>query len=560
MLSPGPRRWAVCCLTTALMGTWSLAATGQTPVVMPNATELAPGEETVIADAARPLLPSDIQIVRFQGPPGVIVEVLGPAPEPVPIGDGHGLATFGLRVGVGYQLKLSNLPDRPGAELFPYIELLGHLHRPAEIDPGKYPIRIQLGIDDFTDVIDHGRMVTHVVYLEDPEEALPIHLPKDEIPIVTLSPAEHPLKVAAALGRVMAIVRMGNRAPTAEDLGGGTFFGANNGRCPFTVPGVGPCALPCGPVCGTPPPAGRSWLPKDEWLCDGGDFNEPAHFGGDGGLAGIDPRDAVVQFRDDRRPRVLPTNRVCIYAPRFASVRVGMGPNQALVVQNLVGAEQVERQVTSATRQGPRRMTQNQAAELGRHRNRASGLIARQGLGRHVEVKVLAASDAVSHIAGHVLTQGPEIKALGELPYAARTRLKLDAIKTGEGPIVTGIVEGAGEKVMAWKPQELATVEYPPNKPGLAVVKQVNVAEAEPGDVVTYTITYRNIGNVPITSVSIVDSLLPRLEYVPESSRGPAGAVFTAGENRAGSMELRWDIGTVAPGQQSAVSFQAKVR
>ena len=59
---------------------------------------------------------------------------------------------------------------------------------------------------------------------------------------------------------------------------------------------------------------------------------------------------------------------------------------------------------------------------------------------------------------------------------------------------------------------------------------------------------------------SIVDSLLPRLEYVQGSAKGPAGAVFTAGENRVGSMELRWDIGTVPPGVQGAVSFEAKVR
>ena len=36
--------------------------------------------------------PPDVQIVRFQGPEGLRVDVLGPDPEPVPVGNGKGLA------------------------------------------------------------------------------------------------------------------------------------------------------------------------------------------------------------------------------------------------------------------------------------------------------------------------------------------------------------------------------------------------------------------------------------------------------------------------------------
>jgi len=66
---------------------------------------------------------------------------------------------------------------------------------------------------------------------------------------------------------------------------------------------------------------------------------------------------------------------------------------------------------------------------------------------------------------------------------------------------------------------------------------------------------------VPITAVSVIDSLLPRLEYVARSAKGPAGTVFSAGENRAGGTELRWDLpGAIAPGQEGVVLFRAKVR
>jgi uncharacterized repeat protein (TIGR01451 family) len=354
-------------------------------------------------------------------------------------------------------------------------------------------------------------------------------------------------------------------------------------------------------VRGTPPPTGRPWLPKDEFLCDGGDHGMPLHFGGDGGLAGIDPRDAAIQFRRPtmdqlrprfeqlkaqrdagtisettyesevrrlerattgvNRPRVLPTNLVCIYAPRFAEVRTTIGPDQNLTVQPLAGLENLQRQQTRILPIGPNRLIQNQTPEMNRHRSRASGLIARQRAGAHEEIRILNSADTVVHLAGHVLPVGPEIAKGRQKPVLMRETVKLNTIKTAESAVVTGIIEGAAQQIMAWKPQEIAGVEVPPNRPGLAVIKRVNVNEAEPGDVVTFTIQYRNMGNTPIASVSVIDSLLPRLQYVPGSARGPAGTVFTAGENQAGALELRWDLpGTIAPGAEGSVEFQTTIR
>src|SRR5512135_3806559 len=487
-------------------------------------------------------LPPEIQVVRFQGPRGVHVEVLGPNPEPVPVGDGHGLATVGLKVGVGYRLRLSDLPSRPGTALYPVIEVVGHLHRPEGMDPGKFPIRVTFTEDDFVDAADRARLVTQVVYLEDPEQALPIPLSRDEIPVVTLSPAEEPLKVGAALGRVMAIVRIGARQPTADERDVPAGLGlAGTAPCPFSGPNGARCALPCGPVRGTAPPPGRPWVPRDEFLCDGGDHPEPVHFGGDGGLRGIDPRDAVLQFRDDRRPRLLPTNVVCIYAPR--------------------GAEIWERQATAEARQYARRLVQNQGAEAARHRARASGLAGRVFAGEHAELRVLSGFDNTTNIAGFLKLQGTEQARHREKAGGLREKTHSLGIKTAEGTVVKGIVQGAGQSVMTWPARETVGVEVPPNRPGMAVVKRVSTGAAEQGDTVTFVIQFRNMGNTPIRAVSIIDSLLPRLGYVAGSARGPKGTVFTAEENRAGSTELRWDLpGAIAPGAEGYVSFQAVVR
>ena len=440
--------------------------------------------------------------------------------------------TVGLKVGVGYRLRVTGIPERPGVEVFPAVEIVGHLHRPAGADPGKFPIRIVFALDDLYDAADRVRLITQVVYLEDPDQALPVKLGKDEPPSVALNPAEDPLKVASALGRVMAIVRLGARRPMPQEMGQPIADDLPRGGCPFTTSVGARCALPCGPVCGTPPPIGKPWLPRDEYLCDGGDRGMPLHFEGEGGLRGIDPRDALVTFNTGDRPRILPTNTVCLYAPRFASVRTSIGPNESLSVTGLAGQESRQSQAEALMRQGPKRLLQQSSAETSRHRARASGLASRVFAGEHSELRVLSGYDNASHLAGRVLVQGPEkIKGRVKMQGNRGTERPI-AMKTAESAVITGIIEGAGQTVMTWTPRETVGVEVPPNKPGLTVIKQVSAADAEPGDVVTFTIRFKNMGNTPIRAVSIVDSLMPRLEYVPKTALGPAGTVFTAGREQ----------------------------
>ncbi len=182
------------------------------PVAAADRVQITPGVEILggVAGAtvidSTPLKPGavliepDVQIVRFQGPPGLVVEVLGPAPVPVPVGDGGGIITVGLKRGVGYRLHITGIVERPLAELFPVIEVVGHLHRPDAIEPGKYPIRVVFNQDDLDDAVDRARLVTKIVYLEDPDQAIPLRMAKDQVSVVTLSPAEPPLRVASGPG------------------------------------------------------------------------------------------------------------------------------------------------------------------------------------------------------------------------------------------------------------------------------------------------------------------------------------------------------------------------
>jgi uncharacterized repeat protein (TIGR01451 family) len=494
-------------------------------------------------------------------------------PLPVSIGDGGGIATVGLGRGVGYRLHLWNITQRPGAELFPVIEVVGHLHRPREIDPGKYPIRVVFTDEELWEVVDRGRLVTKVIYLEEPEQAIPIKLKKDQMPVVTINPSENPLKVAQALGRVMAIVRIGGRRPTPEELSAGATgdlgldaaAAMRPGHCPFVSTDGEPCQLPCDAACPAPPPPARPWLPRDEYLCDGGDTGSPAGVGRDGYLNGIDPRDAVMKFDiglDDRRQsRVLPTNRVCVYAPRFAEVRISTGTNEAVEVHGPAQNRRLEKFEATHSRAFSRRLVQNQAPELARERRRAQSADGRVVPGEDSDMRGLNAYHNVQQIKERSQEQPAEIARNRVKPGLMKEKLRLDGIKTAESPVMTGVVEGASESVMSWQPHLMTGVETPPNRPGMAIIKRVSALEAEPGDTLTFVITYRNMGNTPIRSAAIVDSLLPRLEYVKGSAKGPRGTSFSTAENPVGSTELKWELpGVIAPGVSGNVSFQAVVR
>jgi uncharacterized repeat protein (TIGR01451 family) len=519
------------------------------------------------------LLEPDVQVVRFQGPLGLTVEVLSPAPMPVPAGDGGGIITVGLKRGVGYRLRLSGIPERPGRELYPVIEIVGHLHRPEGIDPGKYPIRVVFNQDDLDDTGEKSRLVTKIIYLEDPDQAIPFHLPKDQITALTLNPTESPLQVAQALGRPVAIVRMGVRTPTVEEIQAGAAgdvgldwaLSIGSGPCPFLTSSGTKCGLPCGPVCTPAPRPKQPSLPRDEYLCDGGDRGTPAAAGRSGSVGGIDPRDTVVGFnigiKGRVEPRVLPTNIVCIYAPRFAEVRVSTGPNQTVDVQHVNTDKRVNKGVQLDGNAWAKKLVQNQDAQLMRDRSRAMGL-----KGRFFPDEK-SNNRGVSAMKGDVMTitnlqlQNSELASNRQNPALLKVKIRLDGIKTAEGPVVTGIAESANEAVRVWAPHQMTGVEVPPDRPGLAVIKRVSAAEAEPGDTVSYVIFYRNMGNTPISNVSIVDSLLPRLEYVKGTSRGPEGTAFSAAMNRVGSTELRWVLpAPLPPGSVGHVSFDAIVR
>jgi hypothetical protein len=130
-------------------------------------------------------------------------------------------AQAGLLVGRVYRLRISQLPEFPGTEFFPSIELVDRLHPPA----GKveeFPIEFELTLDEL-EWAAAGRLVTKVIYLEQPDRVPTAYLEARER-IKTISPSDNAIAEADLLGRPMAIVRIGGRTPDPNQPEP-TFFG-----------------------------------------------------------------------------------------------------------------------------------------------------------------------------------------------------------------------------------------------------------------------------------------------------------------------------------------------
>jgi hypothetical protein len=138
--------------------------------------------------------------------------------------------TTGMLVGAVYRFRVTSIPDRPGDELFPSLEVIDRTYA----EPGRehrFPIPVVLDAEDLSLALQ-GAMVTRVIYLEDSQNAVPVATSPDQQQTINVSPTENALRTADALGRPVAILRIGSRVPT--DLNG-DLSGFMHG-CPPWVP------------------------------------------------------------------------------------------------------------------------------------------------------------------------------------------------------------------------------------------------------------------------------------------------------------------------------------
>ena len=148
------------------------------------------------------------QPVAIHVPQGALVSVAVDGrfdqPEPTPV-------QVGMLIAPVYRLRVTQVPNYPGMEVFPTVEIIDRLYPP----PGealRFPIPIVISAEELELALE-GKFVTRVIYVEDPDRALPVAQRVETQNWFEVEPDQDPLEMADRLGRPVAILRLGGRLP-----------------------------------------------------------------------------------------------------------------------------------------------------------------------------------------------------------------------------------------------------------------------------------------------------------------------------------------------------------
>jgi uncharacterized repeat protein (TIGR01451 family) len=126
---------------------------------------------------------------------------------------------------------------------------------------------------------------------------------------------------------------------------------------------------------------------------------------------------------------------------------------------------------------------------------------------------------------------------------------------------LTATFTAAGGATGAFTATDLTTVGLPS---GLVLEKSVDKAAAEPGEVLVYTITYRNDGAAPITQLVIADATPAYTTFVAGSAGcgalPPALTACTPAPPPDPTGSVTWTFGgALAPGASGTVTYSVRI-
>lgn len=305
----------------------------------------------------------------------------------------------------------------------------------------------------------------------------------------------------------------------------------------------------------------RPW-PLDEYIWDGGDRDALVEVGRDWTVRGLDSEDTIAHYDTvDGRVQVTPSNRVPIYAPRFAAVRQVHGPELHQSREAVTAADRPLRLGSQDTRQLA--STALQPEQLSKEHNLRSPVLMREQTRGIPVVTSLLPSGFQSRFLPYedlsLIQRGINV-ASEKARLAERTRA---AVTWSSDQMAQAILDGVVAHLAqdSFKLGETYQYEMPPGKPRLRLVKIASKSEALPGEIIDFTLRFDNVGEQNIGNVTIVDSLTPRLEYVEGSTQCSVKGKFGSQENAGESLVLRWEIDEpLKPGEGGVIRFQCKVR
>ncbi|MDR3199172.1 MAG: hypothetical protein LBU34_14995 [Planctomycetaceae bacterium] len=128
----------------------------------------------------------------------------------------------GLIVGNDYRLRITDIPFQPGREVFPTVKIIARTYPPQGLEL-EFPIRIDITQEDIELALD-GKFITRVIYLENPQTAMPIRGDSGTQISTDIAGGFNPVAVAATMGQPVAIVRIGGRIPNTLGATDPAFF------------------------------------------------------------------------------------------------------------------------------------------------------------------------------------------------------------------------------------------------------------------------------------------------------------------------------------------------
>ena len=167
-----------------------------------------PGPGVLTYQPAYPPVAASSQIY-FVGPEGLTVQWDVTAPGSFDSEQLVAPARYNFPQGAMYRLKLANIPNRPGVELFPSLEVGPAMPR-TEAFLAHNAIPVEFTDEDFDQVMT-GNFVTKVIYLPDPEFQEMALAGVGTLVSTRLDPGQDPIVEADRKGAIMAVVRLGNK-------------------------------------------------------------------------------------------------------------------------------------------------------------------------------------------------------------------------------------------------------------------------------------------------------------------------------------------------------------
>ncbi|QDT30825.1 DUF11 domain-containing protein [Thalassoglobus polymorphus] len=392
-----------------------------------------------------------------------------------------------------------------------------------------------------------------------PVEGLPESSPKPFVDTnVQLTSAEEPVAPST--------IAPSNVAPSnmlTDSLASRTLTSVQSeplAACPpeFACPPLG--GSPFREVVGARPFTGPEII-GDEYLHDGGDRGTKVYYS-DGTRYGLDIEDTVVEWTDETGvARVKPSTRASIYAPRFGAVRSASLPHTDVKIAKAAGHQDQRKLGGIDTQLIIDENVHNDEAIAMRMRSRSSGV----------------ESKSTDNIVHQNQTAGKHVKLLnvyedfrffreGQFDKANNAVIG-QAIEAafdwnGDLGVIIYANDISGQVVQGrFTAQDYTGVEDR-SKPGdLTITKVVDKSAAKPGDELTFTIRFDNIGDRPLRNVRVVDNLSPRLEYIDDSVDASLDGKLDTESNGRGSQVLSFTFDNELKGHTGGwVSFKCRVR